>query len=211
MYQLVAPAGGDGVAVRPPGPRRRVSSRGYLRAATPFAGVLLALSATLVVAAAAGRPGDRDPSRDHGRLATKMTPGHRNSAEHAEGALARLRAEDAEDDDDDLAVASIASVVTPPTGTTAAPPSQSRRATAPAPSRRAAASFQVPRAFNAPGSTSIASPWPSVQLIPPAALPAPATFTPATAGIGIMPLMALAGSALLIGVLAGVRIVRRPG
>lgn len=56
------------------------------------------------------------------------------------------------------------------------------------------------------------SPWPNVQLIPPASLPAPAVIVPASVGgLGPGAIAGLVVAILLLGALAVLRLARRPG
>lgn len=189
-----------------------------------LAGAVLALSASVVVAGASGPPA----GRGH-HAVSAVTPVHGHGLGHAKSPVVRPphldvdEVEDVEDveevDDSDgtAAVAPLTGAATESAPLPAAPTAPQRigataTAVATAPVRSVSGSFQVP-AFLAPGSTSRtpAPGWPDVQLIPPAPLPAPATIVPASHGIGVVPVVTLAVGAFLLGLLAAVRIVRRPG
>jgi hypothetical protein len=176
---------------------------------------VLALSASVVVAGASGPPA----GHGHQHAAAELTPVHDHGlVGHVKSPVVRpphvdvAQLEDVEDveeaDDNSDVVAAVAPLTGSP-ATESAPPAA---AVAAAPLRPASASFRVP-AFTAPGAAphNPAPSWPDVQLIPPAPLPAPATFVPASRGVAVVPVVTLVVSAFLLGLLAGVRIVRRPG
>ena len=91
---------------------------------------------------------------------------------------------------------STATVTTPFTGGTAAPPRT--------PARQAPA--QASRRFG----VAIPS-LPGVTLIPPASLPSPATFVPASPARGALPVFLIAAAVALLGGVVGLRLLRRPG
>jgi len=194
----------------------------------PLAGGLVAISASLLVAAAQGPAGDRDDGRGrHQHLTTVVTPlrGHAVRAhgdpEQASSAVLRLRNDVDAPSVESSSPAGVTALpssggpdetttttTTPTTGATA--PVQHRRAAAGSgPSRRRAGGAPATAAGSPPSKPSPA--WPGTLLIPPASLPTPAVIVPASSGLGAAPLAATAVAVLLIGGLLGIRLARRPG
>jgi hypothetical protein len=227
MYHHVAPAGGvakvayaRGLAVL-----RRMLGQRRAERLSPLAGLLLVLACALVVAA--GPPDGKGHAAGavRGAAAAAATHGRGESAEHAATAAA-IPARTMPDPDEDTAESALRGLVNSvgdlkpphhpqPTGS-GGPPSTVPPVSGatPAPATTVAAALgpaAVPRRGPAaPGSISVPNvAWPNIQLIPPASLPAPATFVPASSGFGAGPVVGLAVGVLLIGGLLGLRIVRR--
>jgi hypothetical protein len=196
----------------------------------PLAGGLLAVSASLLVAAAQGPAGDRDDGHGrHQHLTTVVTPlrGHgvraHGDPEQASSMVLRLR--------NDVDAPSVASssppgfTTLPSTGqqndttttpiTTGTPTTATTRVQRPRAAAGSSPSHR--RAGGAPATAAGAQPskpttaWPSTLLIPPAPLPTPAVIVPASSGLGTAPVAATAVAVLVIGGLLGIRLARRPG